>query len=143
VAAAGFPALPAAVAEHAGDPVGRGHDPAGLVGGTAGADAVLRRHLFWTLVLGLLFLGLQAWAWWQIWGQVTAAQPAGRTGSCSTCSRFARRARPRWSGPLAVVLRRALAGSTTRLSPGVRYCALYWHFLGAVWGVLFVAIYLV
>ena len=47
-------------------------------------------------------------------------------------------------GPLAVVCRRPLAGSyRPGYHPGVRYCALYGHFLGAVWCVLFVAVYLV
>ena len=110
-----------------------------------GADAVLRRHLFLTLGLGLAFLGLQAWAWWQIWGQVTAAQPAGPYVKLFYMLTGLHAAHVLGGvGPLAVVLRRALAGVYgPGYHPGVRYCALYWHFLGAVWCVLFVAVYLV
>lgn len=45
--------------------------------------------------------------------------------------------------PLAVVARRAFAGRYTQeFHPGVEYCAMYWHFLDAVWLVLFCVLYL-
>ena len=46
-------------------------------------------------------------------------------------------------GTLAVVARRAWAGRySPSYYPGVRYSAIYWHFLDAVWCVLFVVVYL-
>jgi cytochrome c oxidase subunit 3 len=41
--------------------------------------------------------------------------------------------------PLAIVTGHAQAGRySPEVHPGVRYCAIYWHFLDAVWLVLFV-----
>lgn len=45
--------------------------------------------------------------------------------------------------PLSVVTRRAFRGAYTREHhPGVQYCAMYWHFLDAVWLVLFTVMFL-
>lgn len=45
--------------------------------------------------------------------------------------------------PLAVVTARAWRGRYSAVfHPGVRYCAIYWHFLAAVWLVLFVVLVL-
>ena len=43
--------------------------------------------------------------------------------------------------PLGAVLRRAIKGGYSRnYYPGVRYCSIYWHFLDAVWLVIFVVL---
>jgi len=45
--------------------------------------------------------------------------------------------------PLAVVTARAWRGRySAAFHPGVQYCAIYWHFLAAVWLVLFVVLVL-
>jgi len=110
-----------------------------------GSDAVLRRNLLGTLLLGLLFLGLQAWAWWGIWSQMTGSQQAGPYIKLFYTLTGLHAAHVLGGlGPLAFVFRRARAGVyRPGEHAGVRYCALYWHFLGAVWCVLFVAVYLV
>jgi cytochrome c oxidase subunit III len=105
----------------------------------------LRRNLAFTVALGVAFLALQAFAWWQVVRQIqqpsenmgpylklfyvlTGLHAAHVLGGLAT---------------LAVVTRRAWAG---RYSPsyygGIRYSAIYWHFLDAVWCVLFVVVYL-
>jgi cytochrome c oxidase subunit 3 len=46
--------------------------------------------------------------------------------------------------PLAVVTARAWRGRYSAVShPGVQYCAVYWHFLAAVWLVLFTLLVIV
>lgn len=46
--------------------------------------------------------------------------------------------------PLAVVTARAWRGRySAAFHPGVQYCAIYWHFLAAVWVVLFTLLVLV
>ncbi|RMF77954.1 MAG: hypothetical protein D6744_10700 [Planctomycetota bacterium] len=43
--------------------------------------------------------------------------------------------------PLLFVARNAFRGSYSRhRSRGVQYCAMYWHFLGFVWLIMFAAI---
>ncbi|MBM3286565.1 MAG: heme-copper oxidase subunit III [Candidatus Eisenbacteria bacterium] len=45
--------------------------------------------------------------------------------------------------PLGIVLRRACSGRyTAERHAGVGYCQMYWHFLGAVWLVMFCALLL-
>ncbi len=44
--------------------------------------------------------------------------------------------------PLAFVIRNAKRGQYSRnFHPGVRYSTIYWHFLDAIWLLLFSAIY--
>ncbi|MFH0982206.1 MAG: cytochrome c oxidase subunit 3 [Planctomycetota bacterium] len=46
--------------------------------------------------------------------------------------------------PLTVVTTKAFRGRYTRdYYPGVKYVAMYWHFLDVVWLVMFVVIFLV
>ena len=110
-----------------------------------GDYSAMQRDLAATLVLGVAFLGLQTFAWWQVVQQVS--QPSENAGpylklfyvltglhAAHVLGGLA---------TLAVVLRRALAGRyTASYYPGVRYSAIYWHFLDAVWCVLFVVVYL-
>ncbi len=100
--------------------------------------AALRKGLLVTLVLGLLFLALQQYNWWEIW---TALTPAQRGGGPDTLPAAPNSGDPyiklffALTGlhaahviggliPLAVVTRRATAGGPARYSanyhPGVR-----------------------
>jgi cytochrome c oxidase subunit 3 len=109
-----------------------------------GDQPALKRNLALTLSLGLAFLALQAFAWLRVFDQI-GQSPAGMgqfvklfyvlTGlhALHVLGGLA---------PLAAVTGRALAG---RYAPdrhaGVRYQAIYWHFLDAVWCLMFVVIY--
>jgi cytochrome c oxidase subunit III len=103
------------------------------------------RNLVGTLLLGIAFLALQAWAWYQIVQQIQI--PAEQSGpylklfyvltglhAVHVLGGLA---------TLAVVAGRSLAGRYSAVyHPGVRYSAIYWHFLDAVWCVLFIVVYL-
>ncbi len=109
-----------------------------------GDQPALKRDLALTLALGLAFLTLQSYAWVRVFDQISQS-PAGMgqylklfyvlTGlhALHVLGGLA---------PLAAVTGRALAG---RYGPqrhaGVRYQAIYWHFLDAVWCVMFAIIY--
>jgi cytochrome c oxidase subunit III len=103
------------------------------------------RNLVLTLLLGLAFLGLQAWAWYQIVVQIQI--PAEQSGPYLKLFYVLTglHAVHVVGGLIAllVVARRALAGRySVAYHPGVRYSAIYWHFLDAVWCVLFIVVYL-
>jgi cytochrome c oxidase subunit 3 len=105
----------------------------------------LGRALLATFFIGILFLGLQGLNWvefylsikppYQVQGQfylvmffiLTALHGAHVIGGLI---------------PLGIVIARAKKGRYSRnFHPGVRYLALYWHFLDVVWVVLFMLIY--
>ena len=110
-----------------------------------GNHAGVTRWLASTFVLGLLFLGLQTAAWWQIVAQI--ASPSQNAGPYLKLFYVLTglHAAHVVGGliPLGIVTRRAAAG---RYGPndhsGVRCSAVYWHFLDAVWCALFVVVYL-
>lgn len=108
-----------------------------------GMQAVASRMAGATLLLALAFLLLQAWAWLDLWRQnlriddglyawtfyvLTALHALHVIGGLI---------------PLCVVWWRAGRG---RYSPqhleGVVYCAMYWHFLDAVWLLLYATLWL-
>jgi cytochrome c oxidase subunit III len=105
----------------------------------------LRRRLAITLALGIAFLALQTFAWYQVVAQID--QPTENFGpylklfyvltglhAAHVLAGLA---------TLAVVTRRAWTGRYTASDHrGVRYSAIYWHFLDAVWCVLFAIVYL-
>ena len=105
----------------------------------------LCRNLAFTLALGVAFLALQTFAWWQVVRQIQ--QPSENLGPYLKLFYVLTGLHAAHVlgglGTLAVVTRRAWAGRySPSYYPGVRYSAIYWHFLDAVWCVLFVVVYL-
>ncbi len=101
----------------------------------------LRKMLTTTLVLGLVFLLMQLANWLQLWQSGTTA----RTGLYGfTFYMFTVLHALHVIGgliPLGIVTRKAHAGAYSgRSHAGVQYVTMYWHFLDAVWIVLFVII---
>lgn len=106
-----------------------------------GEPRAMMAGLIGTFAIGLAFLGLQTYAWFQVF------QHAERLGAYLKMFYVL-------SGlhaahviggliSLGAVVRRARAGvyGPSR-HPGVLYSAMYWHFLDAVWCALFTVVYL-
>jgi heme/copper-type cytochrome/quinol oxidase subunit 3 len=102
------------------------------------------RGLVLTLGCGLAFLGLQALAWWQVVRQIETSGASGPYVKLFYVLTGLHAVHVLGGlGPLAVVTRRAFAGRYDAQSyAGIQYSAIYWHFLDAVWCVLFVVVYL-
>lgn len=103
--------------------------------------AGLRRFTVLTLVLGLAFLVCQSLNWWQlVQGRLTPkVNLYGFTFYMLTGLHAAHVV----GGliPLAIVTRNAFRDwYRPHSAQGVQYCAMYWHFLDAVWVVLFVVL---
>ena len=96
-----------------------------------------------TLLLGLGFLVVQAWAWVDLW---RAQMHIGDSLYAWTFYVLTGLHAAHVVGglvPLAVVWRRAAAGRYSPAHPeGVVYCAMYWHFLDAVWLALYATLWL-
>jgi cytochrome c oxidase subunit 3 len=97
----------------------------------------------WTLLLGAAFLSVQVWAWIGLW------QAQLRIGDSLYAWTFyvltGLHAAHVVGGlvPLMVVWRRTIAGRYRPDHPeGVVYCAMYWHFLDAVWLALYATLWL-
>jgi len=111
---------------------------AALRGARSGRPALLRRGLAATALLGLAFLVTQVLCWWSLVRAELTVQTNlyGFTFYVLTALHGAHVV----GGllPLAVTTRRAFGG---RYGPeehtGVTLCAMYWHFLDAVWLVIF------
>lgn len=99
-----------------------------------------------TLALALLFLGLQTYNWWEM---IAQAGPKIFTGGVYMGGFFVltiMHALHVIGGliPLIIVLYRATQYHYHHNDyRGVEYCAIYWHFLDAVWIGVFVVIYLI
>jgi heme/copper-type cytochrome/quinol oxidase subunit 3 len=104
-----------------------------------------RRNLLFTLALGLVFLALQSAAWMQVVRQIEVSGATGPYVKLFYVLTGLHAVHVLGGlGPLALVVRRAMAGPCdARCSAGIRYSAIYWHFLDAVWCVLFAVIYLI
>jgi cytochrome c oxidase subunit 3 len=109
-------------------------------GGRQGAAARLAGS---TLLLACAFLLVQAWAWVELWRQNV------RIGDGLYAWTFyvltALHALHVIGGlvPLCVVWWRAGRGGYSPQHPeGVVYCAMYWHFLDAVWLLLYATLWL-
>jgi heme/copper-type cytochrome/quinol oxidase subunit 3 len=104
---------------------------------------VLRRNLAATLLLGLGFLGLQSYAWYKIWTQVAVANLSS-TYLEMFYALTGLHAVHVLGGlvPLIMVTLAAYRGLYGRKKyAAVRYTAIYWHFLDAVWCIVFVVVY--
>jgi heme/copper-type cytochrome/quinol oxidase subunit 3 len=106
----------------------------------------LRRDLAATLVLGLAFLGLQSYAWYKIWTQVAAVADLSSAYLKMFYALTGLHAVHVLGGlvPLAMVTVAAFQSMYGRQkNAAVRYTAVYWHFLAAVWCAVFNVVYLV
>jgi cytochrome c oxidase subunit 3 len=103
----------------------------------------LVKFLRTTMAVGVVFLLLQAANWWEFYraiGPLTLEGPYLGMFFVLTGLHAAHVI----GGliPLAIILPRARRGAYSRnFHPGVRYCAIYWHFLDAVWCILFCLMY--
>ncbi len=109
----------------------------------AGRERALRAGMLLTTLLGVLFLVSQALNWFAlVAAHLTAkANLYGFTFYILTGLHAAHVV----GGliPLAVVTARAFRGRySAEFHPGVEYCAIYWHFLDAVWVVMFAVLML-
>src|SRR5712664_991716 len=109
-----------------------------------GASQKLGRALLLTVLLGSVFLVLQLTLWTRLYTQGLHPETGGPYGSVFwglTCFHALHVA----VGLIGIGLlcARAFAGafSAARYLP-VRLWTLYWHFVGAVWGLMFVLIFL-
>lgn len=104
-------------------------------GATAG------RRLAAAALLGTAFLALQAVTWWRV--HAAGLGPSdGAYGSVFYALTAIHAAHVTVGlGALAWLSARAFGAGVSRLA--VRLWALYWHFVGAVWLVLYAAVYLV
>ena len=140
----GFPALPATLWLSTVDIVLGSITIQGAVRAARRGDhAALQGNLAASLALGLGFLGLQSYAWHAMWRQVAAADRSSTylemfyalTGlhALHVLGGLA---------PLVLVTIAAFQGMYgPKKNAAVRYTAIYWHFLAAVWCVLFAVVY--
>jgi heme/copper-type cytochrome/quinol oxidase subunit 3 len=142
----GFPALPASLWASTLDIIVSSLAMQAAVVAARRDDQVgLRRNLVAALVLGLGFLGLQSYAWWDIWRQVAAVAGLSSAYLKMFYAMTGLHAAHVVGGlvPLVMVTVAAYQGMYgRRKNSAVRYTAIYWHFLDAVWCVLFVVVYL-
>lgn len=118
-----------------------------ILGLRRGDTNKLRRGIIITAILGIVFLAIQTRCWVQ-WS-VPLAEAASKTQIRYLLSSFyvltGIHAAHIIGGliPLVIVALRAKSGSyTPTYYPGVRYAAMYWHFLDVVWITLFVTLQL-
>jgi cytochrome c oxidase subunit 3 len=142
-----FPALPSSLWLSTLDIVCTSITIQGAVMAARRDDTVgLRRNLVATLVLALGFLGLQSYAWYTIWYEMAAI--AGGIGSSYLTMFYLMtglHAAHVIGGvvPLVIITINAYKGMYgSKKSAGVRFTAMYWHFLDVVWCVIFVVVYL-
>ncbi len=141
---AGMPALPqslwlstavilaASVTVHKAAKAAQQDDEKGLV-----------KFLRATMAVGGVFLILQAANWWEFWRAIRGIEFQGPyLGMFYVLTGLHAAHVIGGLVPLAVILPRAKAGRYSRnYHPGVRYSAVYWHFLDVVWCVLFCLMY--
>ena len=134
----GFPALPATLWLSTLDIVFSSITIQGAVLAARRDDKIgLRRNLVATLLLGLGFLSLQVYAWYVIWKQVVGvAADISSTYLKMFYAITGLHAVHVLGGlvPLVMVTVAAYQGMYGRKkNAAVRYTAIYWHFLDAVW----------
>lgn len=112
----------------------------------SGDERSLRRGMVLTTLLGVLFLALQLWCW-IYWFDITHEQWVDSKPWRLALSGFylltGLHALHVVGGviPLLITTRRAFAGRYTfKDYGGIALCAMYWHFLDAVWVVLFITL---
>lgn len=103
----------------------------------------LRRWLFAAAALGVAFLALQGTQWRRL--IASGLGFAGATYGTIFYVLTGAHAAHALSGILwllAIAFRQREIWVPERRRRGIESCALYWHFVGAVWAVLYVALYL-
>ena len=122
----------------------RGLRLAGDAGGGAGAGtgrrAPLARALMTTAALGALFLLVQAASWLTWFGAVRDEWQASNEWRVALTGFFVLsglHALHVIGGLGALIHTWRLVAADAVIGDRVRYCAMYWHFLGAVWLVLY------
>jgi heme/copper-type cytochrome/quinol oxidase subunit 3 len=141
----GFPALPATLWLSTLDIVFSSITIQGAVAAARDDEKIgLRRNLLATLLLGLGFLALQSYAWYKVWTQVAAAELSSTYLKMFYALTGLHAVHVLGGlGPLVVVTIAAYQGMYGRKkSAAVRYTAIYWHFLDAVWCAVFTVVYL-
>ncbi len=142
----GFPALPPTLWLSTLDIVFSSFTmQAAVLAARRGDKVGLQRNLAAALVLGLGFLGLQSYAWYKIWTQVAAAADHSSTYLEMFYLMTGLHAVHVVGGlvPLVVVTVAAYLDKYGRKKhAAVRYTAIYWHFLAAVWCAVFSVVYL-
>lgn len=111
-----------------------------------GHAAALFRGLVATFVLGLVFLALQTYNWWEIYSALAPDAPRGGSYLGLFYMLTGLHAAHVIGGliPLIMVSISARRRSySADYHPGPRYCTMYWHFLDLVWVVLFTVVYLI
>jgi cytochrome c oxidase subunit III len=105
--------------------------------------ARLPRYLVATMVLGLMFLAAQTVNWLEFYGAIRHITFSGAyLGMFYVLTGLHAAHVVGGLIPLVVVLGRARQGLYSQAyHPGVRYVAMYWHFLDVMWIVLFSLIY--
>ncbi len=103
----------------------------------------LARNLSATFVIGLLFLALQAFNWLEFYLAIRNIQFQGAyLGMFFVLTGLHAAHVVGGLIPLGLVIHRASRGEYSRdFHPGVRHLAVYWHFLGIIWIILFGLIY--
>ena len=96
-----------------------------------------------TLALALGFLALQAWAWVALWRAELRIEDSLYAWTFYVLTGLHAAHVVGGLVPLAIVWWRARAGRYTPEHPeGAVYCAMYWHFLDAVWIALYATLWL-
>jgi cytochrome c oxidase subunit 3 len=106
--------------------------------------AALRRNLVATFTLGVLFLVLQTLNWCEFYFAIKPGMQifGPYLGMFYTLTGLHAAHVVGGLIPLAIVTVRAFKGKYSgNYYPGVRYSTVYWHFLDAIWVVLFLVIY--
>ncbi len=110
----------------------------------AGRGPALTRFALATLVLGCAFMGLQLQVWHALW--LDGLQPSSGTYGSAFYGFTVIHAAHVVVGLVAlawIVLGAARGRYTAARHLSVRLWTMYWHFVGAVWLVLFLTIYIV
>ena len=109
---------------------------AGIVHGTQ------TRWLATTLVLGLLFLLMQGVAWWQLYSEQVTITDGLFAWTFYVLTGLHALHVIGGIVPMAVVPRRSARGMySADHHDGITYCAMYWHFLDAVWIILYATLW--
>jgi heme/copper-type cytochrome/quinol oxidase subunit 3 len=95
------------------------------------------------LLLGVGFLGMQAWAWIDLWRAQLHVQDNLYAWSFYVLTGLHAAHVIGGLPPLMLVWWRARNGRYSAAHPeGAVYCAMYWHFLDAVWMALYATLWL-
>ena len=118
-----------------------------VLGLRSGNTNKLKLGVILTAILGIVFLAIQTrcWVQWSLPLAVAASSIEARYLLASFYVLTGIHAAHIIGGliPLVIVALRATSGRyTPTYYPGVRYAAMYWHFLDAVWLALFVTLLL-